>query len=159
VIVTGTPPGKNVYEEVDGKRKVARSILSAERMAESLMTGLGHTIETPDMTSKTAQYLGGGSSLQLDWILTGQWELYRTKNGALNHRFITERPDIIVAVGKPDASRAKAALDTWKKLYAWRPDGTDQFFVPFHSVAVPPKKTKKKEYKATKKNERDLVTA
>ena len=153
VIVTGTPTGKNIYN--DNKEKVGY-LDSAEVAASNLLTGLGHTIETPDLTTKTAQYLGANSSLQLDWILNGQMELYRDKNDKLQNRWITARPDVIVAVGNLNSSRAKTAHDTWKRLYAWKPEGTDQSFVLFHNVAAPPEK-KKAQPKRKPKKKRELL--
>ena len=124
---------------------------SAEVKAHSLLTGLGHVVEIPDMSTKTALYLGGGSDLQLGWVLTGQWELFRDGKGVLQHRFISQRPDVIVTVGNPASSRAKQAADHWKKFDAWREKENQR---AFHNVAAPPEKKKEKRYKATKKGVR-----
>lgn len=155
VIVCGTAAGKNLYEEDgDGKKKKVGSIPSAEGMAYSLMTGLGHTVEQPDMTTKTAQYLGGDSDLQLGWICSGQWELFARTNEAgkkfLDHRWITPRPDVIVAVGNLESSRAKYAYDAWKKFDAWRLEENRR---PFHNVAAPVKEKKHAARRPKKKIE------
>jgi hypothetical protein len=147
MILTGTATGKNLYD--DDKKKIGY-LNSAEQMAASLMPGLGHEVWTPDMTTKTAQFLGANSDLQLGWILSGQWELYRMEGGALNHRFITPRPDVIVAVGNPDSSRAAAAIKHWQLFDAWR---EKEFQRPLVKVAAPEKKKAAKKRKPKKKIE------
>lgn len=145
VIFTGTAGGKNVY----GPNKEKLGYLpSAEGMAASLMPGLGHEVWTPDMTTPTALYLKAGADLQLGWILSGQWELYRNEKGVLNHRFITPPPDVIVAVGKPTSSRAAAAIKHWQQFFGWREKENQ---IPLVKVAVPAEAKKAKVYKAKKK--------
>ena len=160
IIHAGTAGGKNIYDDPPAPAKKTKIgyLKSAEMMAASIMPGLGHEVWTPDMTTMTAQYLGGGSDLQLGWVLSGQWEMYRNeKGGPLHHRFITPRPDVIVAVGKIKSTRAATAYDHWKKFDAWR---LEEFRRPFHNVAAPVEAKAAKKYRAKKKmNQTEQIAA